>query len=107
MILQVPPATAVTKPVLALTVATAVLLLLQAPVPPLNVTEDAEKVAVPAIFKGVVPVTVPAFAEALVVTVTAVRAAEGQEFALTVQVYIMCPLPVLYPTVSVLFVPEL
>jgi hypothetical protein len=42
LILQVPALTAVTTPVDALTVATAVLVLLQAPVPPLSTTVLAE-----------------------------------------------------------------
>ncbi len=57
IMLLVPADTPVTTPVEELTVATEVLLLLHAPVPPLRTTEVALYVAVAAIHKGVVPVT--------------------------------------------------
>ena len=61
-ILQSPAATAVTKPVEEFTVATLVLLLLQAPEPPLNTAEPALYVAVAPIHNGVVPDNVPVLA---------------------------------------------
>ena len=59
MMLQDPPATAVTRPDEAFTVATEVLLLLHAPVPPLRTTVLALYVAVALTHKGVVPETEP------------------------------------------------
>ena len=57
MILVVPALTAVTTPVDGSTVATAVLLLLQAPAPPPRTTPEAEYVAVALIQSGDVPDT--------------------------------------------------
>jgi hypothetical protein len=67
MILHVPAATPVTRPVDELTVATAVLLLLHDPVPPLNTIPLAVYVAVPAIQSGLVPMTDVTLALALIV----------------------------------------
>ena len=62
MMLLVPAAIPVTKPVEELTVATEVLLLLQAPVPPLRNTELALYVAVLPIQRPAVPETEPMLA---------------------------------------------
>ena len=70
-VLPPPVATAVTVPLDA-TVATAVLLLDQAPVPPPKVTPDTVYAAVVPGHRGVVPLTVPA--TALGVTVSALDA---------------------------------
>ena len=70
-VLPPPVATAVTVPLDA-TVATAVLLLDQAPVPPPKVTPDTVYAAVVPGHSGVVPLTVPA--TALGVTVSALDA---------------------------------
>ena len=70
----VPAATAVTRPVDALTVATEVLVLLHEPPPsPLLVY-----VAVPAMQSGEVPLTVPAFAFGLIVIVLNEETGEPQ-----------------------------
>ena len=66
-----PAATAVTTPVEEFTVATPVLSLLHAPVPPPNTTEPTVYVVVDPIHCGVVPaVTVPALAVGVTVRVT-------------------------------------
>jgi hypothetical protein len=67
IILHDPADTPVTNPVDELTVATAVLLLLHDPVPPLNTTPLAVYVAVPVIQSGLVPVTDVILALALIV----------------------------------------
>jgi hypothetical protein len=67
IILHEPAATPVTTPD-ALTVATAVLLLLHAPVPPLRTTPVVVYVAVPVIHSGLVPVTDAILALGLIVT---------------------------------------
>ena len=67
IMLHVPAETPVTNPA-ALTVATAGLLLLQAPVPPLSTTPLAAYVAVPPIHKGDVPVTEVILASGFIVT---------------------------------------
>ena len=73
--LQVPAPTAVTRPA-ELIVATEVLLLLQAPVPPLTTTELAVNVAVPPTHKGEVPVTDPILALDFTTTVAPVPPTE-------------------------------
>jgi hypothetical protein len=68
MMSHVPAATPVTSPLDGLTVATLVLLLLQAPVPPDSTTLLAEYAAVAVAHRGVVPDTDPTEAAALIVT---------------------------------------
>jgi hypothetical protein len=69
IMLVVPVVTAVTTPVAEFTVATAVLLLLQVPVPPPRTTEVAVYVVVCPVHKGVVPVTEATLALGFTVTV--------------------------------------
>ena len=90
--LQEPAATAVTAPDDAFTVATDVLLLLHAPVPPLKTTVFAVYCVVVPAHNGEVPVTDATLAAGVAVTVTGVLVTEGHA-ALAVQVRITWPLP--------------
>ena len=76
--LQVPAATAVTTPEDALTVATPVLLLLHAPLPPLNNTSFALNVVVVPMHMPEAPVTEPMLEFGYVVSVTGVLEADVQ-----------------------------
>jgi hypothetical protein len=87
-ILHVPTATPVTNPVDELTVATAVLLLLQDPVPPPNTTPVAVYVAVPPMHNGLVPVTDVTFAVGVTVTVCVVVTGPPHPAALAVIVVV-------------------
>ena len=89
--LHEPAATAVATPE-ELTVAMAVLLLLHAPVPPLNTTVFAVYCDVAPTHNDEVPVTDATLAAGLAVTVTGVLVTDGHA-ALAVQVRITWPLP--------------
>ena len=88
--LHVPPVTPVTNPT-ALTVAIAALLLLHAPVPPLNTTVLAVYVVVPAIHKGLVPVTDAILATGLTVTAKLLAELVPQLFPAVTVMFPFCP----------------
>ena len=107
MILQLPAETAVTTPVEAFTVATEVLLLLHAPLPPDKTTVFAEYVVVVPTQSGEVPVTDSILAFGVIETVTAVLLAEGHVVPLADHEMSTCPFPDWKPAVLVWPVPAL
>jgi hypothetical protein len=96
--LHVPADIPVTNPA-AETVATAGLLLLQAPVPPLRTAPFAVKVAVPPIHNGVVPVTEVILEFAITVTASADGVLVPHVFPAVTAIFPFCPVaPVLTVT---------